>query len=68
MVTVVLDTTGKDPSESVDELLLGSEPLITAGEVAIATTNRNAGWISTEYANQSSPGTFYTLGAEQPVP
>ena len=37
-------------------------------EVRIATTNRNAGWISTEYANQSSPGTFYTVGTEELVP
>jgi hypothetical protein len=33
--TVVLDTTDKTPEESLDELLLLSEPLITAGELAI---------------------------------
>ncbi|MDE0087031.1 MAG: hypothetical protein OXU23_15020 [Candidatus Poribacteria bacterium] len=32
---IVLDTTDKTPSESLDELLLLSEPLITFGELAI---------------------------------
>ena len=31
----MLDTTDKAPSESLDELLLLSEPLITFGELAI---------------------------------
>lgn len=33
-------------------------------EIRLATTNRSAGWILTEYNNQSSPSTFFTLGAE----
>lgn len=33
--TVVLDTTGKTPQESFDELLLLSEPLVTMGELAM---------------------------------
>ena len=33
--TVVLDTTGKTPAESFDELLLASEPLVTMGELAV---------------------------------
>jgi hypothetical protein len=36
-------------------------------EVRIATVERSAGWIATEHANQSSPQTFYTVGAEEPV-
>jgi hypothetical protein len=40
----------------------------TIDELRIATTARSAGWIATEYANQSSPSTFYAIGAEQPVP
>jgi hypothetical protein len=40
----------------------------TLDEVRIADTARAAGWIATEYANQSSPATFYTLGAEQTSP
>lgn len=34
-------------------------------EVRIANATRNAGWIETEFANQSSPSTFYSVGAEQ---
>ncbi len=37
----------------------------TIDEVRIANTSRSAGWIATEYHNQSSPGTFYGVGAEQ---
>ena len=37
-------------------------------EVRIATAPRSAGWTSTEFANQSSPGTFYSVGAEELVP
>jgi Concanavalin A-like lectin/glucanases superfamily len=32
-------------------------------EVRIANTSRAAGWIATEYNNQSSPVTFYAVGA-----
>jgi hypothetical protein len=32
---IEIDTTGKSPSESLDELLLKSEPLITQGELAL---------------------------------
>ncbi|MFI5340186.1 MAG: DUF2341 domain-containing protein [Candidatus Methylomirabilales bacterium] len=34
-------------------------------EVRISNTARTATWISTEYNNQSSPGTFYTVGSAQ---
>jgi hypothetical protein len=33
-------------------------------EVRVSNIARSAGWIETEYANQNSPSTFYTLGAE----
>jgi len=33
-------------------------------EVRVSNTVRSAGWILTEYRNQSAPGTFYTVGAE----
>jgi hypothetical protein len=33
-------------------------------EVRISNIARSAGWIATEYNNQSSPGTFYALGSE----
>jgi MSHA biogenesis protein MshQ len=37
-------------------------------EVRIATVVRNAAWIGTEHNNQASPGTFYSVGAEEPAP
>ncbi|MFN2379436.1 MAG: DUF2341 domain-containing protein, partial [Bacteroidales bacterium] len=36
----------------------------TLDEVRISTTPRSYGWIKTEYANQSSPATFYSISAE----
>ena len=36
---IVLDTTDKTPTESLDELLLLSEPLITFGELAVRAMN-----------------------------
>lgn len=32
-------------------------------EVRISTISRTSSWISTEYNNENSPGTFYTIGA-----
>jgi hypothetical protein len=40
----------------------------TIDELRIATTARTAGWIATEYANQSSPATFYSVGTDEPAP
>jgi len=37
----------------------------TMDEVRISNTSRSAGWIKTEYDNQNSPSTFYTVGAEE---
>jgi hypothetical protein len=34
-------------------------------EVRITKLERSANWISTEYNNQSSPATFYTIGTEE---
>ena len=36
-------------------------------EVHLCSTARSAGWIAAEFANQSSPGSFYTVGPEQPL-
>jgi Concanavalin A-like lectin/glucanases superfamily/Domain of unknown function (DUF2341)/Fibronectin type III domain len=33
-------------------------------EVHISNTNRSAAWITAEYNNQNSPGTFITMGSE----
>jgi hypothetical protein len=35
-------------------------------EVHISNSARSAGWITTEYNNQSSPSTFYSVGGHQP--
>jgi uncharacterized repeat protein (TIGR01451 family) len=35
-------------------------------EVRISRVARSASWITTEFKNQSSPGTFYAVGAEAP--
>jgi hypothetical protein len=39
-------------------------------EVRISNSGimRSAGWILTEYNNQSVPANFYTVGAEAPAP
>lgn len=40
-------------------------PTNSLDEVRISATARSANWIQTEYNNQNSPGTFYTLGSEE---
>lgn len=47
---------------------LGSQFPLTGklDEVRISSTNRSADWVATEYNNQSSPSTFYTVGSEVP--
>ena len=37
-------------------------------EVRVSDTARSSGWISTQYNNQNSPGTFYTMGTEEDKP
>ena len=37
-------------------------------EVRLATVVRSAGWIATEFANQKSPATFYSVGGEEILP
>src|SRR5712691_4758214 len=34
-------------------------------EIRYSAINRSAGWITTEYNNQKSPGTFYSVGTQQ---
>ena len=34
-------------------------------EIRLSNTDISANWISTEYANQSSPSTFYSVGEEE---
>ena len=34
-------------------------------ELRLASVGRSAGWVSTEYNNQNSPSTFYSVGAQE---
>jgi hypothetical protein len=34
-------------------------------EVRVSSTNRPAGWLSTQYNNQDSPATFYSVGSQE---
>src|SRR6266480_1761190 len=36
----------------------------TLDEVRLSTLERSGNWVVTEYSNQSSPGTFITMGSE----
>ena len=47
---------GADPSNFYDDVL---------DEVRISSVVKTDGWIGTEYNNQSSPATFYWVGAEE---
>lgn len=48
---------------------VGSEDYWVGGldEFRISRIARSANWISAEYANQNSPGTFFALGSEQVI-
>jgi hypothetical protein len=39
----------------------------TIGDVRISNVLRSAGWLATEFNNQDSPGTFYSMGAASSV-
>jgi len=40
----------------------------TADEVRISRVARSASWLTTEFNNQASPSTFYTVGSEEQAP
>jgi hypothetical protein len=64
------------PNVVLSQGMIGSDPSNawfrgSIDEVRISTIARDAGWIATSYANQSSPSTFYTVGrvpADVPAP
>jgi hypothetical protein len=37
-------------------------------EIRIRSTVSSSDWVSTEYTNQNSPSTFYTVGSEEAQP
>src|SRR5262249_42124749 len=47
---------GRDSSGNVQGLMNGS-----ADEVRVSNVARSAGWIATEYTNQSNPSSFYVV-------
>jgi len=55
---------------NTDNLLIGSRSGASPfpgsmDEIRISNSVRSADWIATEYNNQNSPSTFYTIGGEQ---
>ncbi|MFZ3265601.1 MAG: IPT/TIG domain-containing protein [Terriglobales bacterium] len=62
-------TSGGTPAITTTELKIGGLPTVqyccamngAVDEVRVSSGTRSADWIATEYANQSSPWSFYTL-------
>ena len=62
------------PNITTTQLTIGGIPTVTGSygfsglvdEVRISSGTRSAGWVATEYANQSSPGTFSSMGQQVP--
>lgn len=56
---------------NTDDLTIGADTNISQDfngrldEIRMSNTNRSTDWITTEYNNQNSPATFYTLGTEE---
>jgi hypothetical protein len=65
---------GTMPSSGAEQLQIGNYGAYDGGpfqfngsidEIRIANSTRSAGWIATEYNNQGSPSTFYSVGGQQ---
>jgi hypothetical protein len=70
-------TLGGSLDTATSDIVIGGETLVETetgffdsriDEVRVSSIPREACWIETEYNNQSSPGTFYTMGAEEATP
>src|SRR5207247_7727663 len=63
-------TAATPTTSSLPEAVIGKGALTNSpwsgdiDEVRISATARSAAWITTEYNNQNSPGTFITMGSE----
>jgi len=65
---------GGTPNITTTQLTIGGIPTVTGSygfsglvdEVRISSGTRSAAWIATEYTNQSSPGTFSSMGQQVP--
>lgn len=57
------------PSGNTGTVDIGSTPWNgNIDEVRLSWTSRTSAWILTEYNNQNSPSTFYSVGAEESAP
>ncbi|RPJ14842.1 MAG: DUF2341 domain-containing protein, partial [Deltaproteobacteria bacterium] len=45
----------------------GTAPDAVLDEIRVSESARSQNWLKTEYNNQSSPSTFYTIGAEENI-
>ena len=71
-----LSTTTASMGASTGTLKFGTEPFATGtllwfgniDEIHISNVLRSAGWLKTEYNNQSSPSTFITRGTDETPP
>ena len=60
------------PAITTTEFKIGGTPTVTnccalngsVDEIRVSSVARSADWVATEYANQSSPSTFYSVGAD----
>jgi hypothetical protein len=57
--------TGLNGTQIAQHQPWGTYLLGTLDEIRISNSARSATWISTEYRNQNSPSTFYTVGAKE---
>ncbi|MDD3735495.1 MAG: hypothetical protein PHO31_03440, partial [Candidatus Pacebacteria bacterium] len=48
-----------------DPLVIGNFMGGSVDEIRFSNTARSPEWISTEYANQNDPASFYTIGQEE---
>ena len=62
--TETLNTSGTDIviNGNAENGTINAGQTFTADEVRVSNVGRSAGWIATEYANQSNPSTFFSLG------
>ncbi len=69
-------TSGGTPAITTTELKIGGIPTVTSccaltgsvDEVRVSSGVRSGDWVATEYANESSPSTFYTVEEGQATP
>ena len=76
-VTKAQTSTGNGPLQMGLPLTLGAESIsgtvagllaCTLDEVRVSNVARSDAWIATQFRNQFSPGSFYTVGASQVAP